>query len=138
MAVWSTKAGRYDHALGPTLRERLEHHAVVFLETNADPEAQAFERMLLTEVRHFPELGRIYYETAVQVALELIVKEIESAAEREGIPVHDAREAALTFTESMLGWSTLKLALGIKPSAAERRRAAKYRAAVFIEGRAAW
>jgi TetR/AcrR family transcriptional repressor of mexJK operon len=138
VAAWSARAGRYDNALGTTLRERLEHHAIMFLEANAQPEARAFERILLSETRHFPELGRIYHETAIQFALNLLVREIETAAAREGISVRDAHEAALTFMEALSGWSTLKAMLGIDTSAAERRRAAKYRVAVFMEGRTAW
>jgi AcrR family transcriptional regulator len=138
VAAWSARARRDDDALGSTLRERLEHHAVRFLEAGVEPEARAFERMLLGGARHFPELGRIYYETAIQFALDLIVQEIVSAAERDRLPVRDAHEAARIFMESLAGWASVQSLLGNETSPAQRRRAARYRVAVFMEGRAAW
>ena len=59
VARWSKQAGRLDYTLGKTLRERLEHHAIMFLEAQAEPEAQAFGRLLLTEAHQFPDVGRI-------------------------------------------------------------------------------
>jgi len=138
VAKWSAHAGRFDHALPPTLKERLEHHAAMFLETQAQPEAQAFERLLLTEARNFPELTRIYQQSAVQFALDVIVRELETAAAQEQRPLRDAQAAAQMFMAAMTSWSSLNSMLGIQTTAAERRRVAKYRVGVFLEGRAAW
>jgi len=138
VARWSAHAGRFDHALPSTLHERLEHHAAMFLEAQAQPETQAFERLLLTEARNFPELARIYQQTAVQFALDIIVTELEGAAAREQRPLRDARGAAHMFMSAVTSWSSLNSMLGVETTAAERRRVAKYRVAVFLEGRAAW
>jgi AcrR family transcriptional regulator len=138
VAAWSARARRDDDALGSTLRERLEHHAEKFLEAGVEPEVRAFERMLLGGARHFPELGRIYYKTAIQFALDLIEKEISTAAKHDRVPVSDAGEAARMFMESLTGWSSVQSLLGNEPSPAQRRRVARFRVAVFMEGRAAW
>jgi len=138
VAAWSTRAAQYDKAIGKTLSERLEHHAFMFLEVGSQSESRAFERLLLGEVRHFPEVGRIYYKTAVQFALQLIANEIRGAAERDCIPVRDPDHAARVFLESLSGWLTLQVLTGAKTSRSARRRAARYRVAIFMAGRAAW
>ena len=138
VAAWSAQAGRYDDALPATVRERLEHHAVMFLEAQAQTEAQAFERLLLTEARHFPELVRIYQDTAIRFALDVIARELEAAATQEQRPLRDAHAAAQMFMAAVSSWSSLNSLLGITTTAAERRQIARYRVAVFMEGRAAW
>jgi len=138
VAAWSTRAAQYDKAIGETLRDRLEHHAFMFLEVGSQPDSRAFERLLLGEVRHFPEVGHIYYKSAVQFALQLIASEIRGAAERDRMPVRDPDHAARVFLESLSGWLTLQSLTGARTSRSGRRRAARYRVAIFMAGRAAW
>lgn len=138
VAAWSAHAGRYDSTMPAALAQRLEHHALMFLEAQATPEAQGFERLLLTEARNFPELARIYQETATGFVLDLIARELATAAAQERRPIRDARAAAQMFVDTVTSWVTLNSMLGIVTTEAERQRVAKYRVAVFLDGRAAW
>lgn len=138
VAEWSEYVAQLEHAPLTTLRERLEHHAYSFLDVQARPEVQAFGRLLLSEARTFPELARIYHENATGFALDLIAGELEGAAETEHFAVKDARAAAVTFMGLMSEWSTMNSLLGISSTSAERKRVAKYRVAIFMDGRAAW
>jgi len=140
VAEWSDAAKQHDDELATksSLRERLEHHAIVFLDSGADPRVEAFGRLLFAEARRFPEISRIYHEVANEFAINLLVREIENAAERDGVPVQDARQAALALADSLSGWSTRNSMLNVQTSPRERRRAAQYKVRAFMAGRAGW
>lgn len=138
VATWSRVAARHDHELGPGLRERLEHHAFIFLTHNARPDVAGLARLLMTEGSRFPELARIFFEHAFDFALNILIKEINAAAVRDEIPVRNARAPALALLDSIWGWSSLQGLRNRKVSRAECRQVARERVALLMDGRMAW
>jgi AcrR family transcriptional regulator len=136
--AWSAKAARQDFRLGTGLHERLEHHAIQFLDRMCTPEIAGLSRLLLEESRRFPELGRIIQEKALGFAADLLFHEIEAAAEKDHMPVRNARAVAHALLECLYGWTNMQTALNVTPTAAARRRIAKHRVSLLMAGRTAW
>lgn len=138
VSAWSAEAAREDFKLGSTLKERLEHHATLFLNKMATPEIFGLNRLAITESHRFPELGRIVHEKAFAFAVNLLAQEIEAHSGKPRILARNARAAAHTLLEGLYGWASVQAILNAKSSVAARRQVARYRVALFLEGRAAW
>jgi TetR/AcrR family transcriptional regulator, mexJK operon transcriptional repressor len=72
----------------------LQHFCRQFLSKVSSHEAIAFHRLIAAEVGRFPELGRIFYETARRPASDLLSSYIVSAMERGVIRQDDSQCAA--------------------------------------------
>lgn len=138
VAAWSEESSRQNAITEGSTRERLEHLATVYLESMSRPEVRAFGRLLTAEAERFPELGRIYHKIGFQLAVNVIVKEIEAAAERDNLPVRNARTTAAMLMEMLFGYAALHGLLNRPLSLPERRRIASERVQLLLEGRHAW
>jgi len=138
VAAWSEESAKREDVVGDSLRERLEHLAMVYLEYMSRPDVRAFSRVLMAEVERFPELGRAYHKMGFQMGLGYITKEIESAAERDNVPLRNARAPAQMLMETLTGCAATYGLLNRSLSAQERRRIATERVHFLLEGRSSW
>jgi len=104
VADWSAAAAVEDHLLTDDLKERLLHHSRVLARYMLDPDVQAFQRLLVTNRLRFPELSRAMYDTGYSYFFDILRKDIEAAAEREGEPVRDADSIARHLIATLTGW----------------------------------
>ncbi len=101
---WAALSTREEQLLGDDIGERLHHRARVTARAVLLPDAQAFQRLLLSTRDRFPELSKIMYDVGYLHIVRLITSDIEAAAERDGVPVHDALSIAQLLVSSITGW----------------------------------
>jgi TetR/AcrR family transcriptional regulator, mexJK operon transcriptional repressor len=70
-------------------------------------------RIVIAEVRRFPELGRIYYDSGPRIALDGVAHYLERACNSGLIQAQDARLAAAQFLGMLRGDLFLRRMLGI-------------------------
>jgi len=137
--AWSLRSARKRHRVPKTLREVLEHHAMIALDAVADPEVMSFAELLAAERRRFPELARIYHDRAVMLQIGLSMRDIEEACDREKIVIANPREMAFALMEATWGWASIRTFGNDRDSSSAMRAAAAKRiAAVMIDGIEAW
>ncbi|SNS30574.1 transcriptional regulator, TetR family [Sphingomonas laterariae] len=138
VAAWSVEAGKADVHLPKTPRGRLEHHALVMVESLAHPEVAAFSRLIVAEQRRFPELARIYREGAFAVELDLLTREIAAIGQERGHQVADANAVALTLVQALTGWANLQSLFEEATGPDERRAVVRRTIDLLVDGVAAW
>jgi len=123
---------------GGGLKALIERHVLITLDSLADPELAAFVDLIAAERTRFPELARIYYDTALSVEVELLTADIEAGAKTEGLVIRAADSVAYTLLQAALGWWNMQVLAGPPPDAHQRAAAARRIAELIADGRAAW
>jgi len=106
VANWSREAAVEDHLLTDDLRERLKHHARTIARSLVKSDVRGFSRLLAANADRFPALARSMYEIGYLHIIRLLVRDIEAAAMREAIPVHDADGIARHLVAAISGWQS--------------------------------
>jgi len=109
---WSQESGVEDHLLTEDLGERLHHHARTIARSLVKPEVRAFSRLVTANAERFPIVARSMYEIGYLHIVRLLVRDIEAAAIRDGVPVGDADGIARHLVSVITGWHTQEIAKG--------------------------
>lgn len=94
-----------------------------FVETLGDPEIAGLARMVVAESRRFPELGRIYYDSAPGRMQADLTQRLARACERGQMADTDIETAAEQFLSMLRGDRYIRLLLGLAPVPGDGRRA---------------
>lgn len=103
-------------------RAALRHFGRQLLETVYAPETLALHRIVLAEVKRFPELGELFYRCGPERNIRLVADYLAEYLSEAGSPKEDSRKSAEEFFELVRGYTHLRLLLGIEgpPDAAAR------------------
>lgn len=133
---WSDEASQQDHELTDDIEQRLRHHArtiAVFLQK---PEVLALQRLLLSVRSRFPELAVTMHERGYRYVVDLLVRDIEEAGQREGRPPRDAEAVARMLVAGLSGFQFQED--GLAGSDDSLSAFAERLVDVIVAGRAAW
>jgi TetR/AcrR family transcriptional regulator, mexJK operon transcriptional repressor len=95
------------------LRTALTRIARTFLDILMAPRILTILRIVIAEVRRFPELGRIYYDSGPRIALDGVAHYLERACNSGLIEAQDVRLAAAQFVGMLRGDLFLRRMVGI-------------------------
>lgn len=95
------------------LRAALTRIARTFLEVAMTPRKLAIFRVVIAEVRRFPELGPIFYDSGPRVTLEGLVRYLNRARNSGLIQADDTELAAYQFLGMLRGDLYLRRLLGL-------------------------
>ena len=101
---WSARFSVDDDQLTDDIGQRLRHHARTIARSMTMPDVQAFRRILFATHERFPALALAMYDQAYSFILNLLVRDIQDAAERDGCPAVDARGVAERLLSAIQGW----------------------------------
>jgi len=101
---WSSEARREDYLLTDDLATRLRHHARTIARSLVNPEQPAFQRLLLANGDKFPSLAKAMYKHGYLYIVDILRRDLEAAAIRDHMPVHDADGIARHLVSAMTGW----------------------------------
>ena len=111
-------------------RDALRHFGMQLLETVYAPETLALHRIVLAEVKRFPELGELFYRSGPERNIAAVATYLEETMAARGAPIRDPRKCAEEFFELVRGYTHLRLLLGIEDTPDADARAAQVDRAV--------
>lgn len=115
---WSEEASREDHKLTDDIEQRLHHHARIVAAWMRRPDVIAVNQIMQAVRERFPDLARTMYEAGYLFAVNLIARDIETAAERDGRPARNAQRVARLLVSSIGGFQAQELLSGELEAAA--------------------
>ncbi|MFC4595006.1 TetR/AcrR family transcriptional regulator [Sphingobium tyrosinilyticum] len=134
---WSAVSSQEDYLLTDDIGERLYHHARTIARSFLQADVQAFKRLTLAYRDRFPELAKALYEAGYVYIVQLISRDIQEAARRDGIPVRNPDVIARLFVSTISGWEVQESSCG--PVAEEDiLKAARDTVDLFMAARASW
>lgn len=134
---WSAMASVDDDQLTDDIGQRLGHHARTIARFLTMADVQAFRRILFATHERFPVLAKALYDRAHCFILDLLIRDIEDAAARDGCPVVDARGVAARLISAIQGWHLQESTVREVP-VEELLEFADRTVALLLAGRAAW
>lgn len=87
ISEWSDASAQQDHLLTDDIEQRLRHHAFAIITSMRRPDVVAFQRLVLSVRDRFPETATAMHEKGYLYIVDFIARDIESAAERDGVPL---------------------------------------------------
>jgi TetR/AcrR family transcriptional regulator, mexJK operon transcriptional repressor len=129
-ALAAPDAGHDD--IGAALRQ----FGRAFLGLLFSPAAVAVYRIVFAEAPRFPELGRIFYESAPQPTLTSVAAYLRQAVGRGDLSIPDADLAAEQFVAMLKGANDMRCFLGVAPPppASEIARRVDSAVELFLRG----
>jgi TetR/AcrR family transcriptional regulator, mexJK operon transcriptional repressor len=134
---WSTASAQEDYLLTDDIGERLYHHARTIARSFLQTDVQAFKRLTLAYRDRFPELAKALYEAGYIYIVQLISRDIQDAARRDGIPVRNPDVIARLFVSTISGWELQESSGGPVPEE-DILKAARDTVDLFMAARASW
>jgi len=135
--TWSNDASAENHLLNGNLGDRLRHHARTIAHSLTLPDVRAFQQLLLSNQKRFPELSHILYEAGYLYIVGLIAADIQEAADRDGVPVRDAMSVGHLFVSAITGWAIQDVSHA-EPDRAALEGIAERCTDLFLAARLAW
>ena len=104
--------------------DALRQFAANFMEIVLSPTVTALYRVVIPEVRRFPELGELFYHSGPGRAVKTLAAYLRDQSERGILEVADANLAAQQFLGMLAGIPNIRrlLDIGEEPSKRERKR----------------
>lgn len=84
---WSDASSEQDHLLTDDVGQRLRHHARAIIAAMRRPDVVAFQRLILSVRDRFPEAATSMHEKGYRYLIDYIARDVEAAAERDGVSV---------------------------------------------------
>jgi len=134
---WSTASAQEDYLLTDDIGERLYHHARTIARSFLQTDVQAFKRLTLAYRDRFPELAKALYEAGYIYIVQLISRDIQDAARRDGIPVRNPDVIARLFVSTISGWELQESSGGPVPEE-DILKAARDTVDLFMAARTSW
>ncbi|WP_158213709.1 TetR/AcrR family transcriptional regulator [Sphingopyxis witflariensis] len=101
---WSEAAAIEEQLLTDDIAVRLHHHGRTIARSLVNPEIQAFQRLIIVNGERFPELSGAMYAMGYLYMIDLLRRDIEAAAARDGLKVRDANGVAHHMLAAITGW----------------------------------
>ena len=136
ISQWSDYSTALEPVLSNDFAVRLRTHLRGMAMSMRLREVKGFMKLSFLLEERFPSLALLMHQEGYVKHVAFIQREIEEAAERDGIPVRDAAAAAKHIINSIAGWSIQETPR--RPSEAEALKAADEVAALFMAARPAW
>ncbi|WP_158637967.1 TetR/AcrR family transcriptional regulator [Sphingomonas ginsenosidivorax] len=113
LAAWAAvSTSSYPAENGLDIADSLLKRALGTLDIIRLPEVQAFDHMVLSEAKRFPELTRLFLELQHRSFTNVMAEEITLAGRGDGSPVADAYGVALVIATSLISWFRMESILG--------------------------
>lgn len=84
---WSDASAQHDYLLTDDTGQRLRHHALAIITSMRRPDVVALQRLVLSVRDRFPEAATAMHEKGYLYLVDYIARDIELAAERDGVPL---------------------------------------------------
>lgn len=122
--------------VGSDPQEQLEAIAIQLFKVCTDPHVIALDRMVIAEVKRFPELGRVVFDFGVPQAIGPISAAIERLRPRPKFTRSEFDYAADFFLHAVILGPMRRVTLGIEDSRMTASRIARLKFAVrlFVNG----
>jgi AcrR family transcriptional regulator len=101
---WSEISAQRERLLSDDIGERLQHYARTIAGSLSLPDVKAFQRTLLASRDRFPELSRTMYDVGYRYIVRQITRDIQAAAERDGIAARDPASIGELLVSAITGW----------------------------------
>lgn len=101
---WSADASKGDADAGDDIGDRLRHHARTLLTFTARPDVAAINQLVQGNSTRFPLLAKVMHEAGYLSLRNTIARDIEAAADRDGIAVSDPQSVAEQLICGLTGW----------------------------------
>ncbi len=121
---------RLNDALKRPPAQALRRYARQIIDTVFAPETVALHRIVISESRRFPMLGRLFYQSGPQTCISALAQYFTRNKGHDGLNVADPRRAAEEFLELLRGYAHLRLLLGIDKAPSRREIDARIESAV--------
>lgn len=121
-----------DVTLDPNLpvREALAKFAWMTIETVYNPDTVELQRIVVAEIKRFPELGRLFYKTGPEVCVKALERYLIANRSNSDLHFTNARFAAEEFIELLRGYTHLRVLLGMEKTPSRSVMARRVAAAV--------
>lgn len=103
IAEWSAASAERDHLLTDDIEQRLRHHVLAIITSLRRPDVVAFQRLVLSVRDRFPETATAMHENGYLYIIDYIARDIESAAERDGVALRRPRLVAELLVAAVTG-----------------------------------
>lgn len=138
LAAWSAAStGSFPANSGLDIADSLLKRALGTLDIIRLSEVQAFDRMVMSESKRFPELPRLFLELQNRSFTDVLTDEIMLAGRDDGSPVQDARGVAVIIATSLVSWFRMESMLG-EVTSADCSNFAHRLISLCLEGRRSW
>lgn len=137
LAAWSLSATADAETKPDNISERMFRFGIEFLTGMRVPEVSAFDRLIMSEARRFPEVYRDFHDQGYLPFVDLLVADITALGNTSGWPLQDARSIATSFVAGLHGWYRMSSLLE-EPTTEEVSAFVARLVAIFVGGRAAW
>ena len=119
-------------------KETLSVFAAHFMDIVLSPTVTALYRVVIPEVRRFPELGEIFYHSGPGRAVKTLAAYLRDQSEQGTLEVADANLAAQQFLGMLAGIPNIRrlLDIGEEPSKRERKRIVREAVRSFLKAHA--
>ena len=104
IADWSRAASKQDDLLSDAIEQRLRHHARTIAAAMQQPDVQAVHRLMTGLGGRFPDLANAFYQSGFLYIVNLIERDLEDWAGREGRSLRDPGSVARTLVSSIYGF----------------------------------
>lgn len=119
------------------IETRLLRRAIYILKGMRLPEIQAFDQLISTEAKSFPELGRIFDELGYTVILTETAADLEAEGRSGNEPTRNSIVVATIFQQALFGWIRSQ-GKDREVSDDECEEFARQLVALCLKGRGAW
>lgn len=133
---WSQEAAQGDSLLTDNIEQRLRHHAATIAAWLDRPDVLALQRLVLSLEDRFPALTDTMRKVGYVYIIDLIVRDIEEAAARDGQELRDPRSVARMLVGSITGAHLQEGARG--PGDRSLHDFGQRVVDMIVQGRAAW
>jgi TetR/AcrR family transcriptional regulator, mexJK operon transcriptional repressor len=118
------------------VRETLTACARQFVDIVLTPEAMNIYRTAITQAQHFPDMGKLFYESGPKRSVGILAEYLESLDSRGVLHVSDPMRSAGMFLTMLKGNMQIRMLLGVdkKISRKEMDEHIRYVVEVFLRG----
>jgi AcrR family transcriptional regulator len=136
--AWAEGAAVNPVVVTHTLEDAIRHDVEVQVKAMLSPEFQGINRLILSEINTFPNLGRLMLEKVNPDRITSVANKIRKYAEIDGIPCRDAETAVEVLRGMIGGWFEAIRASG-EPFGPKQQKVFVDRIVeIFMASRAVW
>jgi len=101
---WSRQAAALDHLLTDDIEQRLRHHAHTIADALMRPDVRALQRLIMAMRTKTPRLFDALRDQGYRYIVDLVARDIEEAAVRDGRAAKDAGAVARMLVAGLSGF----------------------------------
>lgn len=132
-------SGSIEHILlqeNKSATQALTETALKFLSVVLQPQAVNIHRTAITQLQHFPELGKLFYDSGPRRCMGILAEYLGKLKKSGTLHVADTAQAAAVFFNMILGSMQKRMLLGVDKHISQKEIDAhvKYVVGVFLRG----